>query len=172
MWELMTIHRRFLMKETIIAIVVNMLISYAITFGMFRSQNEIMLWGKNGLFIDLIPTIFLMIFCMTAIMTPATRSRISKGTAPSAPWHRREYFILRFLPVVSVVRALVMGIVGLLVLLPTSCGLLIILKQFPISFSEMLMLKTGFGALIGFLFTPLIVMGAMSDKGGVSVQAI
>ena len=164
MRKLETNHRLFLMKETIIAIIINTSISFVVTFLMFRSQNAIMFWGKGGLFFDLIPTIFFMTFCMTAAMTPITRGRILKGTAPAVPWHRSEHTILRFLPGTFIVRALVIGIVALLILLPVSTGLLTYLKEFPVSFKEMLVFKTYYGALIGLFFTPIIILGAMADK--------
>lgn len=172
MWELIHIHRRFFMKETVIAIVINMLISYAITFFTFNSHTEIMLWDQGGLFLDLIPTIFVMIFCMAVIMTPTTRKRIEKGTAPRAPWHRKEHMLFRILPAAFVVRAVAIGLFGLLVLLPSTTCLLSIFKQFPASLDEILVIKTCFGALIGLLFTPFILIGAMADKGGNLYQNI
>ncbi len=165
-------HRLFLLKETIICIFINTILSFIITFFMFRSQDAIMLWGKGGLFFDLIPTIFLITFCMTMAITPVTRSRILKGKAPAAPWHRSEHTLLRFLPGGFVIRAVVIGIFALLMLLPVSMGLLASLKEFPISFKEMLVFKTCYGALIGLLFTPIIIIGAMADKGHLNAQQV
>lgn len=167
MWELMHNHRSFFIKETIVASVINMLISYGITFLTFRSQTEITLWGKAGLFFDLIPTICVMIFCMALIMTLATHKRIEKGKAPNAPWQRKEHVLLRLLPEAALFRAVLISLFGLIVLLPTATGLLTILIQFPASINEVIALKTCFGALIGVLFTPFILSGAMADKGGI-----
>ncbi|MBW2367419.1 MAG: hypothetical protein JRH15_06000 [Deltaproteobacteria bacterium] len=100
---------------------------------------------------------------MTIAMTPITRGRVLKGKAPAAPWPRYEHAILRFLPGTIVIRSVVIGIFAILILLPVSAGLLAFLKKFPISFREMLVFKTYYGALIGLLFTPIILIGAMAD---------
>jgi hypothetical protein len=157
------IHRSFLLKETITGMIINAILNGIITFFMFRSQEAITLWGKNGLFFDLIPTIFFMTFCMSLGMTPATRARILKGKAPAAPWHRSDHAVFRFFPGAILLRAFVFGGGALLVLLPTSTGLLMLLTEFPISFTEMMVLKISFGALIGLLLTPGIIMVAMAD---------
>ena len=129
-----------------------------------------MLWGKGGLFFDLIPTIFFMTFGMTLGITLATRGRIVKGKAPAAPFQRIDHTALRFLPGLSFMRALVLGIFALLVFLPVSVGLLMLLHDFPISFNKMLVFKTLYGALIGLLITPIIVLCAMADKGEVTAK--
>ncbi len=165
MGKLESIQRQFLVKETIISIFINAVLNFAITFFMFRSRDAIMFWGKGGLFFDLIPATFFTTFFMALVLTPVIRSRIQKGTAPAAPWDRSEHLILRFLPGGLFIRAIVVGIFALLMLLPVSTGLLAFLNVFPILFKEMLILKTCYGALIGLLISPIIVIGAMADKG-------
>jgi hypothetical protein len=166
------IHRKFLVKETLVGIMVNAVISGIIAFFMFRSQSEIPLWGKNGLFFDLIPTIFLMTFCMTLGMTPATRARIGKGKAPVAPWHRSEYAVFRVFPRAFVLRAFVFGAMALLILLPTTTVLVSLLNGCPMTFTEMLLFKICYGALIGLLLTPAITLVAMADEGGADFERV
>ncbi len=165
MWKLMHIHKSFFIRETVIAMVINALICFAMTFVAFRSQAQIMLWGPGGLFLDLIPTIFMPIFCMALIITPTMRKRIEKGMAPRAPWQRKDHALLRLLPVTSIFRAVIIGLFGLLLLLPITTGLLSTIKIFPLSLYEVLVFKICFGALMGVLIAPFIVIGAMADKG-------
>ncbi len=165
-------HRQFLLKETIISTFVGGLINLVITFFIFRSQEAIMLWGKGGVFFDLIPTIFFMTSGMVLGMTPSYRGRIMKGKAPAAPWPRKKHALLRLLPGPFGVRALVLGVVALILLLPVSTVLLMSLKDFPISFNEMLVFKTFYGAMIGLVFTPVIALCAMADKGGTAAQQV
>jgi hypothetical protein len=170
MVKLEPIHRSFLLKETILGVVINAIICGVITFFMFRSKEIILLWGKDGLFFDLIPTLFFMTFCMTLGMTSATRARIQRGKAPAAPWHRSEHALLRFVPAMLVIRAVVFGVLALVILLPATTGLLMVFEAFSLTFQGMLLLKIFFGALIGFLLTPVIVLAAMADKGGIMLQ--
>jgi hypothetical protein len=165
MWKLMLAHRSFFIRETVIAMVINALMCFAMTFVAFRSQTQIILWGSGGLFLDLIPTIFMPIFCMAVIITPTLRKRIEKGTAPRAPWQRRDHALLRLLPVASIFRAVIIGLCGLFLLLPITTGLLSLFKIFPLSLNEVLVFKICFGALMGVLITPFILIGAMADKG-------
>lgn len=164
MAKLERVHRSFLLKETITGMIINAILSGIITFFMFRSQEEIMLWGKDGLFFDLIPTIFCMTFCMSLGMTLATRTRILKGKAPAAPWQRKEHTVFRFVPGAVLFRAFVFAGLAVLVLLPPSTGLLMLLKDFPIGFKEMVGFKIFFGALIGLLLTPGIIMVSMKEQ--------
>lgn len=166
MKQLERIHRSFLLKETLISILINAILSGVIAFFMFRSQSTITLWGKNGLFFDLIPTIFIMTFLMTLAMTPVTRARILKGKAPGVPWHRSEHHIFRFVPGAFVIRAFVFGAVALLLLLPTTTAWVYFLTEFPLTLTGMVMFKSCYGALVGLLFTPAILIVAMTDKAG------
>lgn len=166
MWELMNLHRPFFIKETMMAMIINALISLAIAYITFRSQTQILLWGPNGLFSDLIPTIVIMLFCMALLMTLITRKRIEKGTAPSAPWHRKEHALFRWLPGWAIFRAIAFSILGLIVFLPTTTGLLALYRQFPASLTEVLVFKTCFGGVVAGFVAPFILIGAMADKGG------
>ncbi len=166
MFKLVNMHRAFLIKETVVSMMINLLLSAAITFLTFRSQTTIMLWGSGGLFFDLIPTFFIMIFCMGAIITPTMRKRIEKGAAPSAPSHFKNFLFFRIQPKLSIFRGIFFGGLGLLVLLPISIGLLVWLFPFPLSFKEILVMKSALGILIGLVLTPPIVISAMVDKCG------
>jgi hypothetical protein len=78
----------------------------------------------------------------------------------------QEHILLRLLPVSAIFRAVLFSLLGLLILLPSTTGLLVILKQFPASFNEVMVFKTCYGAVISILSTPFILIGAMADKGG------
>ena len=160
-------HRQFLFKETVISIFAGAVINFGFGFFIFRSQDAIMLWGKGGLFFGLIPNIFMMTAGMTMGITLATRRRVLKGSAPAAPFHITDHAVLRFLPNSFFIRALILGVVALIVLLPLSTVLLNAFKDFPISFAELLIFNTFYGGLIGLFITPVIIMGAMADHGPV-----
>jgi len=165
MSKLRPVHKEFLLREAFISTIIGAIICAVISFFAFRSNDAIMLWGDDGLFLDLVMTVFFMTFMMTLAMTPMYRKRVMRGKAPAAPWTRNEHFVLRFFPGVFFFRALIVGGIFLVALLPISTALLMFTTYFPVSFSWMLVFKAIFGALIGFLVTPLIAICAMADKG-------
>ena len=165
MSKLRPIHKEFLIRETFVSTIIGAIICAVISFFAFRSNDAIMLWGEDGLFLDLVMTIFFMTFMMTLAMTPMYRKRIMQGKAPAAPWARDEHFALRFFHGVFLLRAFTVAGISLVILLPISTAILVVTIDFPVSFSWMLVFKSIFGALIGFLVTPLIAICAMADKG-------
>lgn len=161
------IHKEFLLRESIISAIVGTILCAIISFAAFQSQDVIMFWGENGLFFDTLLTVFFMPFMMTLIMTPMYRTRVADGKAPATRWSRHEHFMLRLFPGSLFFRALIVAILLSVVLLPVSTAILLSLENFPMSFDRMLMFKSIYGALIGFLVTPLIAICAMADKGAV-----
>lgn len=162
--------RQYLLKETIISIFVNACINFVLAFLMFRSQDAIMFWGKGGLFLDLSATITFMTIGMALAFTPMHRGRVMKGTAPATPWHRKEHPAFRFLPDPFFYRALVFTFLALIILLPASTGLLVVLKDFPISFKWLLTFKTFYGGMVGLILTPIIILCALADRLEAAVQ--
>ncbi len=157
------VHRRFLLKESLISTLIGAVVSLAISFMVFRTQNQIPFWGADGLFLDLILTVFFMTFMMTLAMTPMYRGRVGKGTAPAAPWPRSAHPVLRFLPGLAPVRALMIGALYVVALVSVSTVLLLPFKEFPVSLRWMLVFKSFYGALTGLLVTPVIAVGAIAD---------
>ena len=129
-----------------------------------------MLWGKGGLFMDLIPTVFFVTSGMVLGMTHMHRGRIMKGNAPVIGWHRSEHPVLRFVPSPLFIRALVLGIYALMVFIPLSTALVVLLMNFPISFNAMLVFKAFYGVLVALLVTPIIIIRALADKVEVSAR--
>lgn len=168
MRRLDSIHKEFLLRESIISAIVGTILCALISLAAFQSQDAIMFWGENGLFFDTLLTVFFMPFMMTLIMTPMYRTRVVDGKAPAALWSRHEHFLLRLFPDSLFFRALFVAILFSVVLLPVSTAILLSFENFPVSFSKMLVFKSIYGALIGFLVTPLIAICAMADKETVS----
>jgi len=163
MGTLEKVHHTFIVKETIIAIVINATLTGLITYFMFHDHGEIGLWGKNGIFFDLIPTISIMTFLMTVVMTPVTRTRIKKGTAPAAPWQSTEHYVLRFFSGPFLIRGLLLGLLALLILLPSATGLLLIFKELSLTVVQLVVFKIFLAMLIALVFAPAILVLAMSD---------
>jgi hypothetical protein len=163
MGTLEKVHQTFIVKETVITIVVNVTLTGIITYLMFHDHGEIGLWGKNGIFFDLIPTIVIMTFLMTVVMTPVTRTRIKKGTAPAAPWQGTEHYVFRFFSVPFFLRGLLFGLLALLILLPSTTGLLLVFNKFSMTVLQLIVFKTFLAVFISLIFAPAILVLAMSD---------
>jgi hypothetical protein len=163
MGTLEKVHHSFIVKETVIAIVVNVTLTGIITYLMFHDHGEIGLWGKNGIFFDLIPTILIMTFLMTVAITAVTRMRIKKGTAPALPWQSTEHSVFRFFSGPFLIRGLLLGLSALLILLPSTTGLLLIFEKFSMTVIQLIVFKTFLAMFIALIFAPAILVLAMSD---------
>ena len=165
MKTLEAVHYRFLLRETVISVAICICINALIAYFVFGSSEAIVLWGKGGLAMDLVPTIFLTAFGMTLGMTLSTRKRIENGKAPATAWRRRESNFLRWLPRSVCLRSLVVATVFLLILMPIFLGFLLIAYDFPVDFSATLFFKIFVGAATGLVYTPVILISAMADRG-------
>jgi hypothetical protein len=163
MGSLDKVHLTFIVKETVIAIVVNVTLTAIITYMIFHDHGEIGLWGKNGIFFDLIPTILIITFLMTVVMTPVTRMRIKKGTAPAASWQNTERYVFRFFSGPFLIRGVLIGLLALLILLPSTTGILIILGTFSMTVMQLIVFKAFLAMFNALIFAPAILVLAMSD---------
>lgn len=78
---------------------------------------------------------------------------------------------MRFIPGLFVPRAIAFGVLALMIPLPLITGLLMCFGEFQLSFAELLLFKTASGGLIGLVFTPVIVLATMADKGGSAMSS-
>jgi hypothetical protein len=163
MGTLEKVHQSFIVKETIIAILINVTLTGIITYLMFHDHGEIGFWGKNGVFFDLIPTILIITFLMTIVMTPLTRTRIKKGTAPAVPWQGTEHYLLRLFPGPFLVRGVLFGLLALLIFLPSTTGLFLVFEKFSMTIMQLIVFKIFLAMFIALIFAPAILVLAMSD---------
>lgn len=157
-------HKTFLIKETLLSVVVNALLTLIMSYAIFHSRDSVPFWGRGGLVMDMGSTIFFVCFGMTMVLTPVVRMRIQKGGAPSADLSFRNHPVWKlFFPTMFFFRAVMLAMVSVMILLPVSAGLMVLWKSYPVPLNLVLAFKTFYGGFLGLVVTPFILMGAMSD---------
>ena len=155
-------HSAYIKLETIISMVINTLFCAVFAWFPFRGVEAVPLWGAQGLVVVLLPTTFMITFMTTVAETLLTRKRLGAGrlAAPgvSAPaW-------LGWLPVHWLLRALALGLVMTVLLVPAASLLLMALGIEWLPWANFFAFKLGYGAGLALVVTPLILQAAINDK--------
>ncbi len=164
--QLTDAERQFVRNETIVSIVLNALVSAVFVWLLFRGKSEVGLWGMDGLAFDLLPTTFMITFMMTLGLSLVIRRRVGRGSAPRLGWVRAEHPWLRFLPAWLLPRALLLAAGMMVLFVPATVGLLIAAGWHPMAIGHVYLFKVIYGALMGLVATPVILLAALADRAG------
>jgi hypothetical protein len=157
-------HRRYLVLEQGIgAALFNFLLNGAIAWVLFRSLESVPLWGDQSIAGDTIGTTFLLPVFTCLIVTRLARSQLASGRLPAIPWPRSGHAALRLLPARTWVRAVVLGLVCLVVAAPPVIWGLQALGVESMGFWRFVAFKATFAAVLAAVFTPLIALSALAD---------
>jgi hypothetical protein len=152
------IHQKYVLVETIISAVINAVVSALFVWIVFHGLKNVVMWGPNGLAFDLVPTTF-MITLMTCIaLTLVTRKRMRKGIVPHLSGPR-----VFQLPKNAILRGLTMAVVATVLLVPATVGILIAANAAPMAYGHVMIYKIVYGALLGLVVTPVILINALKD---------
>lgn len=157
-------HVRFLVLEQGIgSAVVNFLLNGAIAWLLFRTVEQVPLWGQQSIAGDTIGTCFFLPFFTTLIVTPLARGRVRTGSLMALPWTRETHPPLRWLPGGTVKRGLVLGVVTALLVGPLSVALLQCADVQELSFWRFVWFKAVFAAGLALIVTPIISIWAIAE---------
>lgn len=148
-------HRRYLLAETVIAAVINAVLSVAFFFLVFGRAATVPVAGAGGLIVDALPQSFMVAAMSTMVPTLLTRRRVAAGKIgplPSGPRLPR-HGLMRALAVGMAVAA-VAGLAHLLVLPLTAAHW---------TFVNALGFKIVYGALLGAAVAAVAVRAALAD---------
>jgi len=160
-------HRRYLKVETTIAVAINAVISALFAWGLFRGAAAVPLWGAAGIGLDLVPTVFMITLMMTIALTLITRKRMRAGAIDplrgiDAPaW-------LAWLPHNVLLRALALALPLTAILVPASVSVLAAAGASSMGFATFVGFKILYGAAVGALVTPIIVLRVLHEPPAVS----
>ena len=138
--------------------IVNLLINGVIAWLLFRKATHVPMWGQSGIAGDTIATAFLLPAITCLIVTPLARGRVRTGRMAAlddASW--------RWVPRNMVWRALLMGLICMLVLAPLTLFLLGAVGVRELSPWHFIHFKATFAAVEGALVTPFLALWAISD---------
>ena len=150
-------HRRYVVTETTVSILINVLISALFMGIVFGRSTWIELWGGQGLAVDFIPQTFMISAMSVLVPTLLTRQRIRRGVLVGRSGFRPRLLgnlALRVLAV-AVVLTLTLGAAGVLMLYA--------LWTRPLSFWEVFPMKLLYGAVVALIATPIGLYIALSE---------
>jgi hypothetical protein len=151
--------RRFVLLDNGVGpFVANLLINGVIAWALFRNATHVPLWGQSSIAGDTIATAFLLPAITCLIVTPLARGRVRSGrlaAASGAAW--------RWIPRNMLWRALLIGLLGLLVLTPPTLLVFDALRVGQLSPWHFVYFKATFAAVEGALVTPFLALWAISE---------
>lgn len=160
----MPAHRRYIVMETMIAMVIAIAFSTGFTLMFFSGGAPIALWGDGGLAFDYVPQTLGILLPALLIPTLLTRKRLAAGRI--APRASRPFWLPRNLAA----RTLAVAAAGLCAA-GFMVGFLALIWTGPLSLASVLMLKIAYGVALALAFMPSIMRAALADMPtGVTTQ--
>jgi hypothetical protein len=152
-------HNRYVLSETAISVVINIVLSALFMFLVFGRSPTIELWGRPGLALDFVPQTFMISLMSVLVPSLITRRRMKSGRVAARASAR-----LRNLPKNVVFRAIVIGC-GLTVLLGGGAVLLLsAVWRGAAPFWVTFPLKLAYGVLVATIATPLGLYATLSER--------
>lgn len=150
-------HTRYVRNETLIAMLINSLLSAIFTLLVFGRREAIALWDVDGLALDFVPQTFLITLMTVVAATLLTRKRVHQQTIErlSGPPPR--------LPSNALLRALLFAITATVVFGGLATGVLALVWNGSASFAAIIIPKIFYGALIAALVAPIALRAALRD---------
>jgi hypothetical protein len=152
--------RRYLLVDNCVgSFIANLLINGIIAWLLYRNATHVPLWGQSSIAGDTIATAFLLPAITCLIVTPLARGRVRSGqvaAAADALW--------RWIPRNMIVRAVIIGLAGLIVTAPLALSAFGVLGVGALSPWHFVYYKATFAALEGALVTPFLALWAISEQ--------
>ena len=163
------VHRRYLLLEQGVgAAVFNFVVNAAIAWLMFRTQDEVPLWGQQSIAGDTIGTSLLLPLITCLVVTPMARRHVRAGRVAALEAQR----VPGWLPRGTAARAVVLGIVCMVAIAPLTLLGVALLHVAPLGMWKFVLFKASFAAAEALLVTPLIALWAIADADDVPANAL
>ena len=154
---MLSVHKAYLVRETTISIVVNSVLSLVFALLVSHGKTVMPLWGASGMAFDFVPQLFMMTFATTLAVTLLTRMRLKTGKVASTGVRPPP------LPRNALLRAILLGLLAVLVLAPLSIAVLTVLRVTSAPPGAFLLGKVIYGAVVSILIAPPITLAALSQ---------
>ena len=150
--------RRYVTVETVVGATMNVVMSLVFTWLVFHSQARVPSTGGPSLVADAIPQSFMVALMSVLPVSLLTRLRARKGALvplpPPGAWRGPKNMVLRAVLVAVVTAAI--GFVCFLLLAPA-------LAPQGVSFTQALILKGIYGAVLSVIIVPFAAIAALKD---------
>ena len=156
-------HARYFLVETFLSIVINVSVCAFYAWVPFQHLDDVPLWGLASISVDLIPTTLMAVTMVTFAVTGLTRIRMRIGAVPAVRWPREVHPVLGRLPFSVLRRSLLLGISLTLILVPSVVLVMHLGGITSLPFWTFFQAKVAYGATIGVVYTPFVLLVAFSD---------
>jgi hypothetical protein len=150
--------RGYVVRETLISVVINSLLSALFVWLAFGGVAAVAVWGEGGLAFDFIPQTFMISLMSVLVPTLLTRKRRRAGAVdrcePVLPWLPRNV-ILRAVSI-AIAATLVFSSAGAFTLAAAIPG--------PVPILTVAAFKIAYGALVAVIVTPLGLCIALGEE--------
>jgi hypothetical protein len=155
-------HQKFLIIEQgAVPTVFNFALNGAIAWALFRSAEEVPLWGESSLGVDLLATAFLLPFLTCLIVSAIVARHVRDGKVP--PLAREQLPHTRWFERSALARGLALGAAGVVFAALPLVWVLTIAQAQPLAVSEFVTFKAVWAALLALVVTPLIGWWALAN---------
>jgi hypothetical protein len=162
MTPMLPVQRRFLILEQGAGTaLINVVINGTIAILVFRGVETVPLWGLTSIAGDTLATSFLLPLLLCLIATPLARREVSRGRIPPLPLRRGDHRLFRLLPEKARLRALVLGLLGLLLVGPPMLALFVALGVTSLPYWTFIAFKALFAGALAGLLGPLVGLWAI-----------
>jgi hypothetical protein len=151
-------YRRYILTETTVSMVINVLISALFMVIVFGRSTQIDLWGGHGLAIDFIPQTFMIAAMSILVPTLLTRQRMKRGLLTHSAGDPPRYLSRLTLRVIVIAATLT------LILGAAAVLLLDVLWTGPLRFWQAFPMKLLYGAVVALIATPTGLYIALSER--------
>lgn len=156
--------RRMVRRETLIGVLGNAAIAAIIVSLLFASRGEVPVLGRDGALFGIVPGTFMFTLGMTIGLTLTLRARVRKGLVPRIP-RGSSPAPGAALPRNVVLRAVLLGAIAELCLVPPTFALLWLLAPPTWSFPVVLAANVAYFATLASFAIPVIAWRALADGG-------
>jgi len=156
-------HLRYLLLEQGVgAGVVNLVLNGVIAWALFRGVAVVPLWGTQSIAGDTIGTTFFLPFLTCLIVTRIVRRHMRTRQLGTLGWTRESHPPLGWLPVGTVRRGLMLGLVCAVGVGPPTVWTLSHLGVSTMPLWGFITFKATFAAVLAALVTPIIALWALA----------
>lgn len=163
-------HRSFLIiEQSVFAGIINVVLNGVIAWLLMRSLTEIPLWGETSMGVDLLATGFILPFATCLIVSRLTRSQVESGKLPAL--ERSQIRPLGFHRRSSLVRAIVMGVLGVIFASAPLVVLLDLAQAAPVPLLSFVAFKAIWAGLFAMIVSPIIAWWALAAASSARAKA-
>ena len=156
-----------LLRETTISLFMNVTISSAFAWFVILRIRPAQLVEFYNVILDLIITSFMIVFVPSVLRGTMMKQRIKKGLIPQFRYETPADNLLvftsvRLLPKGVIFRALILGILALVIIMPISVLLLTVLGFQTLTINQFFFFKITVGSILALMFTPPLLLNSLA----------